>query len=42
MIDRPASKIHVVRDFITEEECMTVEAAAAPILHDATVADGSG
>jgi hypothetical protein len=42
MIDRPASKIHVIRDFITEEECMAVEAAAAPILHDATVADGSG
>ncbi|KAL7489216.1 hypothetical protein ACHAW6_014786 [Cyclotella cf. meneghiniana] len=42
MIDRPASKIHVVRDFITEEECRAVEEAAAPILHDATVADGSG
>lgn len=42
MIDRPASKIHVVENFITEEECRAVEEAAAPILHDATVADGSG
>ena len=42
MIDRPASKIHVVENFITEEECMAVEAAAEPLLHDATVADGSG
>jgi hypothetical protein len=42
MIERPASKIHVVEDFITEEECRAVEEAAKPILHDATVADGSG
>jgi hypothetical protein len=42
MIDRPASKIHVVENFITAEECKAVEEAARPILHDATVADGSG
>ena len=42
MIDRPASRIHTIQNFLTEEECQAVEAAAAPILHDATVADGSG
>ena len=42
MIDRPASKIHVIEDFLTPEECKAVEERAAPILHDATVADGSG
>ena len=42
MIDRPASKIHVIEGFITEEECRAVMEAAEPILHDATVADGSG
>ena len=42
MIDRAASKIHTVENFVTKEECMAVEEAAAPLLHDATVADGSG
>ena len=42
MIDRPASKVHTIQNFLTEDECKAVEAAAAPILHDATVADGSG
>jgi len=42
MIDRPASKIHTIEEFLTEEECKAVEVAAAPSLHDATVADGSG
>mmetsp|Transcript_17881 Transcript_17881/g.35944 ORF Transcript_17881/g.35944 Transcript_17881/m.35944 type:complete len:454 (+) Transcript_17881:136-1497(+) len=42
MIDRPASKIHTVENFLTEDECKAVEEAARPILHDATVADGSG
>ena len=42
MIDRPASKIHTIQNFLTKEECQAVEAAAAPRLHDATVADGSG
>jgi len=42
MIDRPASRIHTIEDFLTEDECEAVESAAKPILHDATVADGSG
>ena len=42
MIDRPASKVHTIQNFLTAEECKAVEEAAAPILHDATVADGSG
>jgi hypothetical protein len=41
-INRPASKIHVVHDFITEDECAAMEEAAKPILHKATVADGKG
>jgi hypothetical protein len=42
MLDRPSSKIHVVDDFIDVEECLAMEAAAKPILHRATVADGKG
>eukprot|EP00985_Skeletonema_marinoi_P016040 scaffold8508_cov161-Skeletonema_marinoi.AAC.4 len=42
MIDSPASKIHTVENFLTEDECKAVEEAAKPTLHDATVADGSG
>jgi len=42
MIDRPSSKVHVVENFITEDECKAMEEAAAPILHKATVADGKG
>jgi len=42
MHDRPASKIHVVKHFIDMEECDAMEEAAKPILHRATVADGSG
>lgn len=42
MIDRPASRIHTISNFLTAAECQAVEEAAAPILHDATVADGSG
>jgi hypothetical protein len=42
MHDRPASKIHVVHDFIDAEECQAMEDAAEPILHRATVADGAG
>lgn len=41
-IDRPASKIHVVHDFITPAECEAMEDAAVPLLHRATVADGKG
>jgi len=42
MIDRPASKIHTISNFMNAAECQAVEEAAKPILHDATVADGSG
>jgi len=42
MLDRPASKIHVIEDFLTAEECKAVEEMATPHLHDAQVADGSG
>lgn len=42
MIDRPASQIHTISDFLTADECHAVEEAARPILHDATVADGTG
>lgn len=42
MLNRPASKVHLVQDFISEEECAAMEEKAAPILHKATVADGKG
>ena len=42
MHNRTASKIHVIKNFITTEECDAVHAAANPILHKATVADGKG
>lgn len=42
MIDRPASKVHFIPDFVSEEECAAMEAAAKPLLHKATVADGKG
>ncbi|KAL7527718.1 hypothetical protein ACHAXR_002093, partial [Thalassiosira sp. AJA248-18] len=42
LLDRDEAKIHYVKNFITPEECAAIEAAAAPILHKATVADGSG
>lgn len=42
MHDRPASQIHVVQLFIDEDECRAMEESAKPILHRATVADGSG
>eukprot|EP00545_Synedropsis_sp_CCMP1620_P002706 CAMPEP_0119012880 /NCGR_PEP_ID=MMETSP1176-20130426/7675_1 /TAXON_ID=265551 /ORGANISM="Synedropsis recta cf, Strain CCMP1620" /LENGTH=484 /DNA_ID=CAMNT_0006965917 /DNA_START=28 /DNA_END=1482 /DNA_ORIENTATION=+ len=40
--DRPASKIHVIDDFITVEECQAMEDAARPTLRKAVVADGAG
>lgn len=40
--DRPASRIHVVENFIARDECDAMEAAAAATLHRATVADGKG
>ncbi|KAL7550514.1 hypothetical protein ACHAWF_013733 [Thalassiosira exigua] len=42
LLDRNQAKIHYVKNFITPEECAAIEAAAAPILHKATVADGAG
>jgi hypothetical protein len=42
MLDRPASKIHVISNFISPEECSAMEDAAKPGLHRATVADGKG
>lgn len=42
MLDRDASKIYVVDDFISPEECNAMKAAAEPTLHRATTADGEG
>lgn len=42
MMDRPASKIHVIDSFIDPEECAAMEEAARPKLHKASVADGKG
>ena len=42
LLDRPASKVHVVKNFISVDECHAMEDAARPILHKATVADGKG
>ena len=42
LLDRDEAKIHYVKNFITPEECKAIEAAAAPSLHKATVADGAG
>ena len=42
LLDRPASKVHVIHDFITSEECAKMESTAERFLHSATVADGKG
>lgn len=42
LFERPDSKIHLVEDFISPEECAAIQAAAAPQLHRGTVADGKG
>lgn len=42
MLDRPASKIHLVKNFISPEECKAMEEEAQKNLHRATVADGKG
>jgi len=42
MLDRPASRVHVVEDFISEDECDAMESRAQKSLHHATVADGKG
>jgi 2OG-Fe(II) oxygenase superfamily len=40
--DRPASRIHVIDNFIREDECLAMEEEASASLHRATVADGKG
>lgn len=40
--DRQDSKIHVMKNFITREECDAIQEAAKPTLHRGTVADGNG
>jgi len=42
MHERPASRINLVKNFIAEDECEAMEAAAQSMLHHATVADGKG
>lgn len=41
-LDRRASRIHVVDNFISVDECRSMEEAAKATLHRATVADGKG
>jgi hypothetical protein len=40
--DRPSSQIHVIENFINEDECLAMETEAAVTLHRASVADGKG
>lgn len=40
--ERQASKIHLVEDFISPEECAAIQKAAEPSLHRGTVANGKG
>jgi len=40
--DRPASKVHVIQNFISKAECAAMEDTAERKLHKATVADGKG
>jgi hypothetical protein len=42
LLDRPASKIMLVDNFISVDECLAMTDAAKPKLHKATVADGKG
>jgi hypothetical protein len=42
MLDRPASMIHIIENFITDEECNSMEDAAEPMLQKAVVANGAG
>lgn len=42
MHERSSSKIHVIENFISPEECKAVEEAASHKLHRATVADSDG
>jgi hypothetical protein len=40
--NRPASQIHLIRNFISPEECQAIQDVAQPLLHRGTVADGKG
>lgn len=42
LLDRPRSKVHILTDFISDEECKAVEDAANPVLQVAVVDDGKG
>ena len=41
-LDRPASRIHVIENFASVDECNAMEETARPKLHAASVADGKG
>jgi hypothetical protein len=41
-LDRPASRIHVIENFASVEECEAIEEEAAKDLHIASTADGKG
>lgn len=41
-LDRPASRIHLVEDFASVDECLAMEDMAKPKLSKASVADGKG
>jgi hypothetical protein len=41
-LERPASRIHVVEDFASPEECKAMEETAEADLHVASTADGKG
>uniref|UniRef100_A0A7S3LDH7 Fe2OG dioxygenase domain-containing protein n=1 Tax=Amphora coffeiformis TaxID=265554 RepID=A0A7S3LDH7_9STRA len=40
--ERPGSQIHMLKDFISAEECQAIQDLAEPLLHRGTVADGKG
>jgi len=42
MHKKKRSQIHVISDFVSDDECQAMLEAAAPKLHQATVADSSG
>jgi len=41
-LERPASKIHVISNFASDEECAAMEEEASTKLHKASTADGKG
>lgn len=42
LIDRPASRVHVIQNFISPDECAAMEESGRHLLHKATVANGKG